>query len=139
MENTGFAAINPNTGKFDYSNTIFQINRPVGEASLFGFALVDSVADMPVFLGGNHEHGEGGTLGGAIFSLPFLFGDKSPHSNYVCQTTACRETPSSAAVEEFRRNIRTPTTEGRGYINPTIIDMPVKPPIKANTTQGVQP
>ena len=143
VENTGFAFVaeDPDGNKFmNYSNTVFQINRPVGETSLFGFVLVDSVSDMPVFLGGNHEHGEGGTLGGAIFSLPFLlFGDKSPHSNYVCQTTACRETPSSAAVEEFRRNIRTPTTEGRGYINPTIIDMPVKPPIKANTTQGVQP
>jgi filamentous hemagglutinin len=138
VENTGFAFINPQTEQLVYSNAVFQVNRPAGETSFFGFALVDSVADMSGILGGNYRQGEGSSLGAAIFSLPYLLTDKSPHSNYLCQTEACIKNPSSVAVEDFRRNIRTPTTDGKGYINPTIIHMPLNQPSAANN-QGAKP
>jgi len=107
-------------------NLIFQTNRPEGETSLFGFPLVDPVSDMPVFLGGNHNQGEGGSLGGSFFSVPSLFTDGSPHSNYICQTPACTESPESmpSAVQTFRDSLRTPDTGGGGYIRPEIIYPP---------------
>jgi len=125
VENTGFAVLekkDDGSTIMNYSKTVFQINRPVGETSLFGFDLVDSVADM---VGGNYQYGEGGSLSGAIFSLPFLFTDISPHSNYVCQNSACPDT-KSASVGEFQINLRTPNTDGKGYIIPKIIEFPIK-------------
>ena len=89
--------------------------------------------DMPVFLGGNYNQGEGGSLGGSVFSLPSLFADGSPHSNYVCQTPACIKYPETIppAVQEFQNNPRTPETEGRGFIDPKITHPPAHEPSQA--------
>ncbi|WP_020210959.1 hypothetical protein [Gilvimarinus chinensis] len=105
---------------------MFQTNRPEGETSLFGFPLVDSVSDLPGFLGGNYNQGEGGSLGGSIISLPKLFTDDSAHSNYICQTAACTKEPElmPSAVQTFRDGFRTPGTDGGGYIRPEIFYPP---------------
>ncbi|WP_339896589.1 hemagglutinin repeat-containing protein [uncultured Gilvimarinus sp.] len=122
----GFPTYVENQSRGLEPNLIFQTNRPEGETSLFGFPLVDSVSDAPVFLGGNFNQGQGGSLGGSIFSLPELFADHSPHSNYICQTPACTESSESipSAVQTFRDNLRTPDTGGGGYIRPEIIYPP---------------
>lgn len=50
---------------------------------------------------------------GAILSFGTLFGEGSPHSNYLCQTAACRDMSS---------NLNSQFKESRKYITPTLID-----------------
>ncbi len=90
----------------DYSNVLFQVNRPEGETSFFGLPLVDSVADMPLLLGGN------GSFGESLLSLPYVIFplDKaSPHSNYLCQGKTCASNRKQLLLESVRDNFPDPT------------------------------
>jgi len=93
---------------------IFQINRPIGQTSFFGLPLVDAVADSPLF-GGNYNY-DGTTNGfwGSILSIPVLFTDDSPHSNYLCQGITCGSGSNQVPLKDFR--------DSGKYITPTYIE-----------------
>ena len=87
------------------SNILFQVNRPGGETSYLGYQLVDPVSDMPIFMGGN------GSFWESLLSLPKLFDDNSPHSNYLCQGLTCADSNSQSSLGSARNKYFTPTIE----------------------------
>ena len=92
--------------KSDESNVLFQVNRPEGETSFFGLPLVDPVADMPFFLGGN------GSFVESLFSLPYVIlplDKASPHSNYLCRGKTCSSNQKQPLLESVRDNYPNPT------------------------------
>ena len=91
---------------------VFQVNRP--DKSVF-FGLLpktDSVADLPVFLGGNSKYSDDPVKRalGALFTVTSLLDADSPHSNYSC-INCPTATPSN--VNTQIRDI---------VIKPTLID-----------------
>lgn len=92
-------------------NHVFQINRP--DEKIIGiFPKTDTVSDL---VGLNMRYSEDPVARtiGAILSFGTLFGENSPHSNYLCQTAACKDTSS---------DLNTQFKNGRKYITPTLID-----------------
>lgn len=89
----------------------FQVNRP-DEQVAFGLPKTDSVADLPLVLGGNAQYSDDPVTRslGAIFSLVTLFGSDSPHSNYSCVSCPL---PESGSVNAQIRDI---------VIKPILID-----------------
>jgi filamentous hemagglutinin len=122
--NSGFLV----TRSPDSNRAIFQANHPQGETSLLGYPMVDPISDMPFIGGGNYSsNANSGALLGSFLSLPFSGSDRSPHTNYLCQGVTCAQSPNQPALNEFRSFLRTPDTDGRGYITPTIIEPPPEP------------
>ena len=84
------------------SRVVFQVNRPDGKSTIFGTRVVDSVADMPL-LGNNWDRERHGSIIDSFASIPLVLfgGDKSPHSDYICQGVACAG-GQQLSVEHFR-------------------------------------
>ncbi|MBD3620057.1 MAG: hypothetical protein HUJ28_11345 [Chromatiales bacterium] len=100
-QESGFK-VNEETTDSTESRVVFQVNRPDGKSTIFGTRVVDSVADMPL-LGNNWNRERPVSFIDSFASIPLVLfgGDKSPHSDYICQGVACAggQQPS---VEHFR-------------------------------------
>lgn len=91
-------------------NRIFQVNQP--NENILWLPKTDTVADL-IGLNVKYSNDPVARTLGAILSFGTLFGEGSPHSNYICQTAACRDMSS---------NLNSQFKESRKYIVPTFID-----------------
>ena len=94
------------------SNVLFQVNRPEGETSFFGYQRVDPVSDMPILMGGN------GSFVESLLSTPYVLpplNKNSPHSNYLCQGLTCAGVGNQQPYLESARC---------KYTKPTILSPP---------------
>ena len=101
------------------SNVLSQSNNNLPGETIFGAPKVDSVS---VLLGGNFD--SFGTFAGSILTLPILATSSSPHSNYTCQYRTCAPGNQQPAINIFQQNMRNSSTNGLGYMQPTIYTPP---------------